>query len=171
MQSSSAPSLRRQQTYIGIQIVASVAAQLALFTFGKEYFSGVAPESGAMADRLAFVLQWNLLGLCVLAAMILSIAARRPLSLDVIDGNDHANRLAVQVRIQRNTLEQFIWMVFGHLALAVSLPLEAFAVFPTYVIMFVLFRICFWIGYSIRPDFRTFGFADSAGRDNHQLLW
>ena len=151
--------LRRQQALIGLQIALSVPLQLAFYWLGQTHLPLSLPESDTMGDRLAFVFQWNVWGALTLLAMILTIAGIRPLFADVINGNDSAERLSTQVRIQRNTLEQLILMVMGHLALATLVPFERLIVIPVLSLMFVVFRLFFWAGYSYAPHFRTFGFV------------
>ncbi|QPH55787.1 MAPEG family protein [Pontivivens ytuae] len=152
-----AAPLRTQQLWIGGQIVASVLCQVVLFLWLSGRFPG--PVETELAARLAFGVQWSLVPVLVLLAMILAIAGTRPLFADVIDGNDRADRLAVHIRIQRNTLEQGMLLIVGLLVFATLARPGELGAIPALAVMFVVFRLCFWIGYAIRPHFRTFGFV------------
>lgn len=156
---SEARSLLGGQLLIAAQIAVSVPLQIAFVWYGLDYAAGLAPAGDTMGDRLAFALQWDLFGALVLLAMIMFIAGTRPTAADVIDGNDRAERLAIQVRIQRNTHEQLTLMAFGHLALATLLPPDQLKIIPVLVALFCVSRIVYWIGYSLNPLFRTLGFV------------
>jgi uncharacterized MAPEG superfamily protein len=152
-------SLQRQQLLVAAQIAVSVPLQIAFVHIAPKVLSLPSPHSLDIADRLAFAFQWQVWGGLVLLAMIGLIAGARPTSADIIDGNDRAERLAVQVRIQRNTLEQLVLMVLAHVALSTLLPPDQLTLIPTLVLLFVIARIVYWIGYTINPVFRTLGFV------------
>jgi magnesium-transporting ATPase (P-type) len=152
-------TLQRQQMMVAGQIAVSVPLQIGFVSFAPRVLGLPGPDSLDLAGRLAFAFQWQVFGGLVLLAMIGFIAGARPMAADVIDGNDRAERLAVQVRIQRNTLEQLVIMVLAHVALATLLPPEQLPLIPTLVLLFVIARIFYWIGYSIHPAFRTLGFV------------
>jgi hypothetical protein len=151
--------LKSGQRLIAIQIAISVIFQLAWIFWIAPGISFAMPAIDDLGSRLAFAVQWQLLGGLVLLAMIGFIAGNRPLSLDVIDGNDRAERLAIQVRIQRNTVEQLLLMVVAHLALATLLRAEQLALIPALVVLFCISRLVYWVGYSINPLYRTLGFV------------
>lgn len=152
-------SLFGMQMLIALQILISVPLQIGFFLYGMHHFTLNAPASEAMGDRLAYTIQWDFYGALVLLAMIGFIAGARPTRKDVIDGNDQAEALAVQVRIQRNTLEQLVLMMFAHLTLATLLPMEQMKAIPVLVMLFAIARFVYWIGYSINPLYRTVGFV------------
>jgi uncharacterized MAPEG superfamily protein len=103
--------------------------------------------------------------------MILVIAGTRPIYSDVIDGNDQSQRLAVQVRIQRNTLEQLVLMALAHLCLATLLEPENLKILPVLTTLFVVSRVLYWIGYSIHPTLRSFGFVATFYPNIAALVW
>ena len=153
------PSLFRSQLLIAAQIAVSVPLQVAFVWHGFQFAQGLAPKGDTMGDRLAFALQWDLWAALVLLAMIMFIAGMRPTSNDVIDGNDRAERLAVHVRIQRNTHEQLTLLAFAHLTLVTLLPAEQLHIIPVLVALFVVSRLIYWIGYATNPLYRTLGFV------------
>ena len=152
-------TLGAKQKLIGLQIAVSVPLQLVFLWFGYRYFGFAGPAADTVSDRLAFAIGWQMLGALTLLAMIGFIAGARPTSNDVIDGNDKAPRLEVQVRVQRNTVEQLLLMVVAHLALATLLPFAALKIIPVLACLFVISRMVYWIGYSINPLYRTLGFV------------
>ena len=164
-------TLRQQQGLIGLQILISVPCQIAFtyVAFQSGLFAG--PVTDDLANRIGFALQNQLFAILALLAMIGFIAGARPLASDVIDGNDQAERLAVQVRIQRNTLEQFLLLATAHLALATTLPTSLLPILPVLVTLFILARIFYWIGYSINPIYRTFGFVATFYPNIAALIW
>jgi uncharacterized membrane protein YecN with MAPEG domain len=153
------PNLKQQQAIIGLQILVSVPFQIAFLKLAPEFFDLPAAISGAVEDRLTFGFQWLVFPGLILLAMIAAIAGTRPTSIDVIDGNDQAEKLAVQVRIQRNTLEQLVVLVIAIMALSTLLPPTELVLLPALAILFCIARVLYWVGYSINPVFRTFGFV------------
>lgn len=164
-------NFKTQQTLVGLQIAVSVPCQIGYIylVFHSGTFTG--PAADDLASRIAFALQNQLFALLVLLAMIGFIAGARPWASDVIDGNDQATRLAIQVRIQRNTVEQFILLAVAHLALATVLPAHLLAILPTLVSLFIVARILYWIGYSIDPIYRSFGFVATFYPNIAALIW
>jgi hypothetical protein len=58
-----------------------------------------------------------------------------------------------------NTLQQFVMFLVGTLALSVNLTAEQMRAIPAVVIVFIVARILFWVGYRIHPLYRAFGMA------------
>ncbi|MCU0686526.1 MAG: hypothetical protein MUF34_30480, partial [Polyangiaceae bacterium] len=126
MASNAAPltmSLARARGLVGLQIALSVPIQIAFVWLGPHVVQWSLPGE-ALAERLAFALRWQLLGLVTLLAMIALIAGARPLWGETIGGDPQARQLELHVRVQRNTLEQLMLMLVSHLALATLLPRE-----------------------------------------------
>jgi MAPEG family len=62
-------------------------------------------------------------------------------------------------RVVENTLQQFVMFLVGTLALSVNLTAEQMRAIPAVVIVFIVARILFWVGYRIHPLYRAFGMA------------
>jgi MAPEG family len=150
--------LKKQQFWVGGQIAASVPLQIGFLLLGYNYLSIALPTSDAMIGRLVYTIQWDFWGAVVLLAMIAFLAGVRPLRLDTIDGNDKT-ALELHVRVQRNTVEQLLLMIIGHLALATILEPDQLRIIPVLVLLFIASRIIYWIGYVRAPHLRTFGFV------------
>jgi uncharacterized membrane protein YecN with MAPEG domain len=151
-------SLARAQGLVGLQIVLSVPLQIAFVWLGPHVVHWSLPGE-TLAERLAFALRWQMVGLVPLLAMILLIAGARVLWSETIGGDPQARQLELHVRVQRNTLEQMMLMLVSHLALATLLPREELGLLPTLATLFVVARIAYWVGYVRNPMLRTFGFV------------
>jgi uncharacterized membrane protein YecN with MAPEG domain len=109
-------------------------------------------------DRLAYAVRCDVIAaLCMLAGVAM-IANRRFLLPEAIGGGRAAS-LEVDLRYLTNTTEQLVLAVIAHLALSVELPAGSLRAIPILVVLFVIGRIAFWIGYRISPVGRAFGFA------------
>lgn len=80
---------------------------------------------------------------------------------EAIDPTLNKEDLATQIngRVVENTLQQLVLFVLGTLALSVGLAPEQMGIIPAAVIVFVIARIAFWIGYRVHPLYRAFGMA------------
>jgi hypothetical protein len=110
------------------------------------------------ASRIAFAIRWLIVpGLTLLIGIC--AAARRGFFPDAIDGTRApANRaLEINLRYNQNTLEQVVLVIVAWPALAVVAPDGLLAYLPVMAGLFGIGRICFWIGYAIRPVARAFG--------------
>jgi hypothetical protein len=67
--------------------------------------------------------------------------------------------IQINGRVVENTLQQFLMFLVGTLALSVSLTAEQMRAIPAVVVVFVVTRIAFWVGYRIHPLYRAFGMA------------
>ncbi|MFO6429507.1 MAPEG family protein [Erythrobacter sp. W302b] len=159
MHDAASPNLKTQQIWVFGQIALSVPLQLLFVRWGYNHAGFVGPAGDSMGDRLAYALQWDLLGALVLLAMIGFLAGSRPIRHDTIDGNDRAEALAIHVRVQRNTVEQLMLMLFGHLTLATVLRVDQLHIIPVLALLFVVSRVAYWIGYVRAPHYRTLGFV------------
>ena len=111
------------------------------------------------ADKLDFALQWLFLsGLTMLTGVVGVLRVRGNSSaMDPIEGNSE-HLVEIPNRILRNTTEQFIIHTIGLLTLTTYLTPEGMKAIPILVVIFVLGRIFFWLGYHIKPMYRSFGF-------------
>ena len=114
----------------------------------------------AAADRVVYTLQWEAIAALPLLVAVIAVGNNRFLS-ESIDPTLNKEDLATQIngRVVENTLQQLVLFVLGTLALSVGLAPEQMGIIPAAVIVFVLARIAFWIGYRVHPLYRAFGMA------------
>jgi len=120
--------------------------------------------SGAMetADRLAYALKWDLLIFLWLAGCVRAVSSGRFRSPADIRGSAFgppSPKIAVQVAVLQNSLEQTILAVGGHLVLATVLYGQELVLIPTLVALYLIGRIAFALGYAKGPAGRSFGMS------------
>lgn len=158
-----AESLARKQR---IGLVGAAAAFLALFLlfhFAPRLFAGVKLPSDDPASRLAYAARWLLApGVTLLAGVW--AAARRGFLPDAVDGTRTplSHSLEINLRYNRNTLEQTMLASIAWLGLSLALPRDRLCLIPAMAVAFVLGRITFWIGYLVHPMGRAFGMTLTA---------
>jgi hypothetical protein len=98
-----------------------------------------------------------------LFVMIISIANARFLS-DAIDPTRRAESHSMQIdgRVADNTLQQTFVFVVASLALSTIVSLHNLQLVWACVIVFVLARSAFWLGYRINPLYRAPGMSATA---------
>lgn len=148
----------RSSLYAGL-VVAAVFA-LSFFVIGPHL---AFPE--ALADRLGFALQAN-----VVLALVLIVAVQRVSSgryRSAVDNRGSAfgqpsERIAVDVAFLQNTLEQTVIAVVIHLAFAATVSGSMLIFIPSACCLFVAGRIAFRLGYPYGAGARAFGMALTA---------
>lgn len=127
-------------------------------TFVPGLLSGTIQVSAEFAQlslglRCAAVVQLPLI------AGILVVAQQRFWSSDYADGSApvDGSRLDINRRYLTNTLEQSVIATVGLLALSVTVARDNIAYLPALASLFVIGRMCFWVGYHINPYARAFG--------------
>lgn len=148
----------KNQWNILVQGTAAIAVILT-GVFSQDVLRGVfdLPDS-SVAGRLAFAVYWLILPGLMLLIGILGIASGRFLS-EAVDGTrtPKAHHLEINLRYNLNTLEQSFLAAIAWLGLSISLPHLQLVLIPFFAILFVIGRICFWVGYLINPVARGFG--------------
>jgi hypothetical protein len=86
---------------------------------------------------------------------------QQPILSEAIDPLLHKEDLRTQInsRVVENTLQQFLIFLVGTLALATNLSPEQMRVIPASIVVFIVARLAFWIGYRIHLLYRAFGMA------------
>ena len=69
-----------------------------------------------------------------------------------------------------NTLQQYVLFVIGTLALSVSLPASQLKVIAAAIIVFIVARFAFWIGYRVHPLYWAFGMGHDVPQYRHSRL-
>ena len=140
--------------------MAVAAAVVAIAWVGPLHPHIVLPLDSA-GERIAFAAKWLLVPGFALVAGLGMVANRRFFSADAMDGTrtPQSNALEINLRYNKNTLEQTMLVVIAWPLLALLLPLAQFGLIPVLAVLFGAGRIAFWIGYLIAPWARAFGFA------------
>jgi hypothetical protein len=114
-------------------------------------------------DRLTFTLKLNVFAIIPFFVAVAAVGNERFLS-DAIDPLRHAENRAMEIngRVVDNTLQQNFVFLLGTLALSTCLRSETIKLIPALVVVFVLARIAFWVGYRIHPLYRAPGMAATA---------
>lgn len=117
------------------------------------------PASLDVATKLGYTAKWMLLpSLSVMLALFNVSRGRGKASAWHLSGRDHLVEL--QKNICTNTVEQFCVFSFGVLALAATVQTpEQMRFIPLTGCLFFIGRILFMVGYSIRPEYRSFGMS------------
>jgi len=108
--------------------------------------------------RLEYALKCEVFAaLCLLAGVAL-IANRRFFIADAIGGGPSPS-IEIDRRYIQNTLEQLVLAIVAHLALVTIVAPESIRAVAVLVMLFVIGRATFWIGYHRSGSARAFGFA------------
>jgi len=147
----------------GLVLLGMALAAAALFAWWRlaPDLAFADPAVADTAGRLAFAAQWLLVPGFTLIVGIGAAANRRFFVPDAIDGNpETGNRaLDINLRYNRNTLEQTVLAAIAWIGLALVLPEARLALIPELAIAFAIGRALFWLGYLAAPWARAFGFA------------
>jgi hypothetical protein len=134
-----------------------------VWRYAPRLFGHLALPAVDAAARLAFAARWLLLpGLTLLAGI--AAAGRRGFYPDAIDGTPtpSSHGLKINLRYNRNTLEQTVLGAIAWTGLALALPHERLVLIPAMATLFAIGRIAFWIGYLLHPLARAFGMVLTA---------
>lgn len=128
--------------------------------------------ASAMAGRLAYALQANVVALLPFFIMLASVGNSRFLS-DAIDPTRRAESPAMQIdgRVADNTLQQNFLFAVTSLALSTVVPLHRLQVVWACTIVFVVARVAFWLGYRLHPLYRAPGMAATAYLNLGMILY
>ena len=151
--------MTRDQKTVGIGAGSGVAAMIAAVSVIYQLW----PTNLGLADgssRLVYALQASAFAVLPLLIGIMMVGNDRFLS-EAIDPTLQKEDRATQIngRVVENTLQQFMMFLVGTLALSVNLTAEQMRAIPAVVIVFIVARILFWVGYRIHPLYRAFGMA------------
>jgi hypothetical protein len=126
----------------------------------------------AVAERLAYALNANIVALVPLFVMFAAIGNSRFLS-DAIDPTRRAESRSMEIdgRVADNTLQQNFVFVVASLALSTVVPLSHLQVVWSCAIVFVVARAAFWIGYRIDPLYRAPGMSATAYMNLGMMLY
>jgi uncharacterized membrane protein YecN with MAPEG domain len=92
---------------------------------------------------------------------VMLVGGQRYFSDKAIEGQTEglAGAITINLRYIQNTLEQLVLLVITHMAFAATADSGEMKIIPILVSLFIVGRICFWIGYHQNALSRSFGFA------------
>jgi hypothetical protein len=130
------------------------------------------PIAATKADRLAYAAAW----LLPLAIVIFLMSAATGLGRFFGGGTDptlstDSRYVDISRRVLTNTIEQSLVFALAALAMAALTPAGQLGLLGSLVILFVIARIVFWIGYLIDPLYREAGFALTAEINVVIIVW
>ncbi|XP_033728029.1 transmembrane protein 79-like [Pecten maximus] len=138
----------------------SLAVSTIYFVVGYHFFPFQLPVMDSVVERVIFTLRWQLLGGLTLLMGIRGVNEIRKQSeatADPVKGNaEHLTRTSRN--ILQNTLEQFNFHFVGQIVLCTYLSSESMKAIPLLVVLFVVARIVYKIGYQIEAMERAYGF-------------
>ena len=158
------------------KIVAVGAASGVLAMALSVWLLTVALPTPAIADaleaRLAYALQANIVAMVPLFIMFITVGNSRFLS-EAIDPTRGAESRSMEIdgRVADNTLQQNFVFVVATLALSTIVPLQHLQVVWACVIVFVVARTAFWIGYRLNPLYRAPGMSATGYMNLGMILY
>jgi hypothetical protein len=144
----------RKQMLVLLGMSAAVAVLIAAWLHGPVL--SIAPPMDDVASRLAFAATWLIVPGLTLLVGIGVTANRRFFIADAIDGGE-SPVLDINLRYNRNTLEQTVLAAIAWTGLALNLPQDRLWIVPELAILFAAGRAAFWIGYLMAPWARALG--------------
>ena len=126
-----------------------------------------------LADRLAFALKWDLLIFLWLAGSVGAVSRNRfwtPADRHGSAYSEPSPEIAVRRANLQNTLEQTVLAVGAQLILATVLRAAELVLIPLMVLLFLVGRVTFAIGYARSPIARAFGMAVTGAAVGFALL-
>ena len=120
-------------------------------------------DVNSLPERLAFALTLNVFALVPLFVMLIAVGNGRFLS-DAIDPTKHLETKSIEIngRVADNTFQQNFVFFVGTMALSTLLNGHSIKLLVALVIVFIISRTVFWIGYRINPLYRAPGMSSTA---------
>ena len=123
----------------------------------------VPPGPMGMADKIAYTLRANAFAVVPLFIAIIAVANARfsgPAIDPMLRQDDDA--MIINSRVVENSVQQFTVFLIATLALSTTLSHHQLPLIPAAVIVFIITRAAFWIGYRIHPLYRAPGMGATA---------
>ena len=155
----------REQRSIILQSALAILLSAIVLAGGFLWLSPELAGAGgpmALADRISFALKWDLLIFMWLAGSVGGVSQKRFWTPADRQGSAYSKAspaLAVRRANLQNTLEQTVLALGAHLVLATVLRDKELILIPLMVLLFLVGRAAFAIGYARSPIARAFGMA------------
>ena len=151
--------MKPEQKIVAIGAASGVAAMALSVWLLTRILPAPAFDDG-IAQRLAYTLQANIVAIVPYFVMLITVGNSRFLS-DAIDPTRGAESRSMEIdgRVADNTLQQNFVFAVATLAMSTVVPLHSLQVVWACVIVFVVARMVFWLGYRINPLYRAPGMS------------
>ncbi len=149
----------------GVALALTIAALVTGYVLIPPGALGLEADMG-VAERLAYVLKWDLLILLWLAGCVRVVSSGRFNSVADIRGSAFSppsTAIAVKSAVLQNSLEQSVLAIGVHLALATLLAGAELRLVPLLVAVYLFGRVTFALGYAKGPAARAFGMTVTGG--------
>jgi len=125
-----------------------------------------------LGERLVYALRANVVAVVPFFIMLITVGNSRFLS-EAIDPTHGAESRPMEIdgRVADNTLQQNFVFAIASLALSTIVPLHHLQVVWACVIVFVVARVVFWLGYRLDPLYRAPGMSATAYLNLGMILY
>ncbi len=153
--------LNQQQKDVRIGMIAGAVFSAVWVWMGYSFLDIELPLWLTTGDRLAYVAKGEIFAALMLLFGIMAVAGQRFFSNDAIEGQTEGVSPAITLNLRyiQNTLEQLTLLVISHLAYAATASSSEMKIIPLLISLFIVGRVCFWVGYHQNALSRAFGFA------------
>ncbi len=154
-------SLSQPQKDIRVAMVAGAVFSLIWVWMGYGFIAIDLPLWVTTGDRLAYAAKCEFFAALMLLFGVMAVAGQRFFSDRAIEGQTEGlpRAITINLRYIQNTLEQLVLLVITHMAFVATADRDEMKIIPILVSLFIVGRVCFWIGYHQNPLARAFGFA------------
>jgi hypothetical protein len=163
--------MKTEQKIVAVGAASGVAA-MALSVW---LLTNALPAPGiadTVGERLAYALRANIVAIVPFFIMLITVGNSRFLS-EAIDPTRGAESRSMDIdgRVADNTLQQNFVFAIATLALSTIVPLHRLQVVWACVIVFVVARAVFWLGYRVNPLYRAPGMSATAYMNLGMILF
>ncbi|PCI49958.1 MAG: hypothetical protein COB49_04425 [Alphaproteobacteria bacterium] len=154
-------SLNQPQKDIRVGMIAGAVFCMVWVLMGYGFIDMALPLWVTTGDKLAYVAKCEIFAALMLLFGVMAVAGQRFFSDKAREGQTEglSSALTINLRYIQNTMEQLVLLVITHMAFAATADSGEMKIIPILVSLFIVGRICFWIGYHQSPLSRAFGFA------------
>jgi len=163
--------MKKEQRIVAVGAASGVAG-MALSVW---FLTSVLPTpviTDTLGERLAYALKANIVAIVPFFIMLITVGNSRFLS-EAIDPTRRAESRSMEIdgRVADNTLQQNFVFAIASLSLSTIVPLHQLQVVWACVIVFVVARAVFWLGYRLNPLYRAPGMSATAYMNLGMILY
>ena len=156
-------------------VAVGAASGVAVMALSVWFLTSVLPTpviTDTLGERLAYALKANIVAIVPFFIMLITVGNSRFLS-EAIDPTRRAESRSMEIdgRVADNTLQQNFVFAIASLSLSTIVPLHQLQVVWACVIVFVVARAVFWLGYRLNPLYRAPGMSATAYMNLGMILY